>query len=79
MVHRARWIYLIYIQIEEWWFYMKIKLLLSKISMVDIEEKIKSAKRLQRTLQRLINKKLNSLLHDYNQNDKSKFLLLNPS
>ena len=47
--------------------------------MVDIEEKIKSAKRLQRTLQRLINKKLNSLLHDYNQNDKSKFLLLNPS
>ena len=79
MVHRARWIYLIYIQIEEWWFYMKIKLLLSKISMVDIEEKTKSAKRLQRTLQRLINKKLNSLLHDYNQNDKSKFLLLNPS
>ena len=79
MVHRARWIYLIYIQIEEWWFYMKIKLLLSKISMVDIEEKTKSVKRLQRTLQRLINKKLNSLLHDYNQNDKSKFLLLNPS
>ena len=42
--------------------------------MVDIEEKIKSAKRLQKTLRRLIDEKLNPLLHDYNQNDKSKVL-----
>ena len=42
--------------------------------MVDIEGKIKSAKRLQKTLRRLIDEKLNPLLHDYNQNDKSKVL-----
>ena len=42
--------------------------------MVDIEEEIKSAKRLQKTLRRLIDEKLNPLLHDYNQNDKSKVL-----
>ena len=42
--------------------------------MVDIEEKIKSAERLQKTLRRLIDEKLNPLLHDYNQNDKSKVL-----
>ena len=53
---------------------MKIKLLLNKISMVVIEEEIKSAKILQKTLWRLIDKKLNPLLHDYNQNDKSKVL-----
>ena len=34
--------------------YTKIKLLLNKIRMVDTGEKIKSAKRLQKTLQRLI-------------------------
>ena len=44
--------------------------------MVVIEEKIKSAKRLQKTLQRLIDEKMNSLLHDYNQNDKSKVLAI---
>ena len=43
--------------------------------MVDIEEKIKSAKRLQKTLRRLIDEKLNPLLHDYNQNNKSKVLV----
>ena len=37
--------------------------------MVDIEEKIKSVKRLQRTLRRLIDEKLNPLLYDYNHND----------
>ena len=42
--------------------------------MVVIEEKIKSAKKLQKTLRRLIDEKLNPLLHDYNQNDKSKVL-----
>ena len=42
--------------------------------MVVIEEKIKSAKLLQKTLRRLIDEKLNPLLHDYNQNDKSKVL-----
>ena len=42
--------------------------------MVVIEEKIKSAKSLQKTLRRLIDEKLNPLLHDYNQNDKSKVL-----
>ena len=42
--------------------------------MVVIEEKIKSAKLLQKTLRRLIDEKLNTLLHDYNQNDKSKVL-----
>ena len=42
--------------------------------MVDIEGKIKSAKRLQKTLRRLIDEKLHPLLHDYNQNDKSKVL-----
>ena len=42
--------------------------------MVVIEEEIKSAKSLQKTLWRLIDEKLNSLLHDYNQNDKSKVL-----
>ena len=35
--------------------------------MVVIEEKIKPAKRLQKTLQRLIDEKLNPLLHDYNR------------
>ena len=34
--------------------------------MVDMEEKIKSAKRLQKTLRRLIDEKLNPLLYDYN-------------
>ena len=42
--------------------------------MAVIEEKIKSAKRVQKTLRRLIHEKLNPLLHDYNQNDKSKVL-----
>ena len=42
--------------------------------MVDIEEKTKSAQRLQKTSRRLIDEKLNPLLHDYNQNDKSKVL-----
>ena len=42
--------------------------------MVDMEEKIKSAKRLQKTLRRLIDEKLNPLLHDYNHSDKSKVL-----
>ena len=42
--------------------------------MVVIEEKIKSTKRLQETLQRLIDEKLNPLLLDYNQHDKSKVL-----
>ena len=42
--------------------------------MVDIEEKTKSAQRLQKTSRRLIDEKLNLLLHDYNQNDKSKVL-----
>ena len=42
--------------------------------MVDIEEKIKSAKRMQKTLRRLIDGKLNPLLHDYNQNNKIKVL-----
>ena len=42
--------------------------------MADIEEKIKSAKRSQKTLRRLIDEKLNLLLHDYKQNDKSKVL-----
>ena len=56
--------------------YMKITLLLNKISMVAIEEKIKSAKRLQKTLRRLIDEKLNPLLHDFNQNDKSKVLAI---
>ena len=36
--------------------------------MVDIEEKIKSAKRLQKTLRKLIDEKLNPLLHDDNLN-----------
>ena len=44
--------------------------------MVAIEEKIKSAKRLQKTLRRLIDEKLNPLLHDFNQNDKSKVLAI---
>ena len=44
----------------------KIEFLLNKISMVDMEEKIKSAKRLQKTLRRLIDEKLNPLLYDYN-------------
>ena len=47
--------------------------------MVVIEEKLKSAKRLQKTLQRLIDEKLNPLLHDYNRIIKVKSLLLNPS
>ena len=42
--------------------------------MVDIEEKIKSVKGLRKTLRRLIDEKLNPLLHGYNQNDKSKVL-----
>ena len=42
--------------------------------MVVIEGKIKSNKHLQKTLWRLIDEKLNPLLHDYNQNDKSKVL-----
>ena len=42
--------------------------------MVVIEEKIKSTKRLQKTFRRLIDEKLNPLLHDYNLNDKSKVL-----
>ena len=42
--------------------------------MVDIEEKTKSAQRLQKTSRKLIDEKLNPLLHDYNQNDKSKVL-----
>ena len=42
--------------------------------MVVIEEEIKSAKSLQKTLWRLIDEKMNPLLHDYNQNDKSKVL-----
>ena len=44
--------------------------------MVVIEEKIKSAKHLQKTLRRLIDEKMNPLLHDYNQNDKSKVLAI---
>ena len=44
--------------------------------MVDIEEKTKSAQRLQKTSRRLIDEKLNPLLHDYNQNDKSKVLAI---
>ena len=42
--------------------------------MVVIEEKIKSTKRLQKTFRRLIDEKLNLLLHDYSLNDKSKVL-----
>ena len=42
--------------------------------MVVIEEKIKSTKHLQKTFRRLIDEKLNPLLHDYNLNDKSKVL-----
>ena len=42
--------------------------------MVVIEEKTKPAKPLQKTWPRLIDDKLNPLLHDYNQNHKSKFL-----
>ena len=42
--------------------------------MAVIEEKIKSAKRSQKTLRRLIDEKLNLLLHDYKQNYKSKVL-----
>ena len=42
--------------------------------MVVIEEKIKSTKRLQKTFRRLIDEKLNLLLHDYILNDKSKVL-----
>ena len=44
------------------------------VDIEDIEENIKSAKRLQKTLRRLIDENLNPLLHDYNQNDKSKVL-----
>ena len=47
--------------------------------MVDIEEKIKSAKRLQKALRKLIYEKLNPLSHNYNQKIKGKFLLLNSS
>ena len=53
---------------------LRVELLLNKISMIDTEEKIKSFKLLQKTSKRLINEKLNRLLHDYNQNDKTKFL-----
>ena len=42
--------------------------------MADAVEKIKSANDLQKILRRLIDKKLNPLLHDYNQNDKGKVL-----
>ena len=49
---------------------------MDNISIVDIEEKIKSAKRLEKTLRRLNDEKLNPLLHDYNQNDKSKALAI---
>ena len=47
--------------------------------MVDIEEKIYSAKRLQKTLRRLIDEKLNPLLLIIIRMIKVKFLLLNPS
>ena len=53
---------------------LRVELLLNKISMIDTEEKIKSFKFLQKTSKRLINEKLNRLLHDYNQNDKTKVL-----
>ena len=42
--------------------------------MVVTEGKMKSGKCFQKTLRRLIDEKLNPLLHDYNQNDKSKIL-----
>ena len=42
--------------------------------MADAVEKLKSANDLQKILRRLIDKKLNPLLHDYNQNVKCKVL-----
>ena len=42
--------------------------------MIDIEGKIKSFKLLQKVSKRLINEKLNRLLYDYNQNDKTRVL-----